>query len=51
MNRWGKFYNFEGIHGGVGYKYSKNFLGSKGVNFDPWWLNILKIVPKYLRLR
>lgn len=37
MNRWGKFYNFERIHGGLGYKSPKKFLESKGVNIDPRW--------------
>jgi len=39
MSRWKKFYNFQRIHGGLGYKSSRKFLQSIGVNIDPKWEN------------
>jgi len=38
MTRWKKFYNFERIHGGLGYKSPKKFLESIGVKIDPKWV-------------
>ena len=37
MTRWKKFYNFERIHGGLGYKSPSKFLQSIGVKIDPKW--------------
>lgn len=39
MTRWRKFYNFQRIHGGLGYKSPRKFLQSIGVNVDPKWEN------------
>jgi putative transposase len=37
MTRWKKFYNFERIQGGLGYKSPSKFLQSIGVKIDPKW--------------
>ena len=37
MTRWKKFYNFERIHGALGYKSPSKFLESINVKIDPKW--------------